>query len=105
MTQFIPLKPGINGFDHDHTRGAFKYATFFVPAPSDPIEGQAYPFFHRNPKNRPSPGQQPLNMGAKKESIGIKEVWVEFTAAPGQKNPRNYTGYFYSSDKLLNRIW
>lgn len=112
MTSFLPLKPGINGFDHDHTRGAFKYATFFIPAPSDPIEGQAYPCLDYTPPRKEGGGfpilkrgQKPIKKRPLELVIGISEVWVEFTAAPAMQNPRAYTGYFYSSDNLLNRIW
>jgi hypothetical protein len=112
LSTFITLTPGVNGFDQDHTRGAFKYATFFVPAPGDPEEGQAIPreplvlLNTRNDLYESS--QRPLEIedqSITKESIGIADVWVEFTAAPAMENPRAYTGFFNSSDELLNRIW
>ncbi|KAK8012674.1 hypothetical protein PG991_010049 [Apiospora marii] len=40
-----------------------------------------------------------------KPSIGISQVWVNCTSFPSQPNGRAYSGYFYSSNDLLNRIW
>ncbi|KAK4220821.1 Six-hairpin glycosidase-like protein [Podospora fimiseda] len=40
-----------------------------------------------------------------KQWVGIEEIWVNCTAFPSQKNGRAYSGYFYSSSELLNRIW
>lgn len=40
-----------------------------------------------------------------KPSVGITEIWVNCTSFPSQKNGRAYSGYFYSSSDLLNRIW
>ncbi|KAK4163568.1 Six-hairpin glycosidase-like protein [Cladorrhinum sp. PSN259] len=37
--------------------------------------------------------------------ITIKKVWTNCTAFPSQSNGRAYSGYFYSSSNLLNRIW
>jgi hypothetical protein len=37
-------------------------------------------------------------------TVSVKEVVVEFTAAPKQ-DLRGYTGYFHSDDELLNKIW
>ncbi|KAI1377197.1 Six-hairpin glycosidase-like protein [Hypoxylon crocopeplum] len=38
-------------------------------------------------------------------SVSITRIWVNCTSFPSQKNGRAYTGYFYSSSNLLNRIW
>ena len=37
--------------------------------------------------------------------IDLDAVNVQFTAAPGQANLRNYPGHFLSSDDQLNKIW
>ncbi|KAK4192911.1 Six-hairpin glycosidase-like protein [Podospora australis] len=41
----------------------------------------------------------------KKKWVSIRNVWVNCTAFPSQKNGRAYSGYFYSSNEMLNRIW
>jgi hypothetical protein len=38
-------------------------------------------------------------------TVDLDNVTLDFTAAPQMKNLRAYPNYFYSSDKLLNRIW
>ncbi|GJJ14884.1 hypothetical protein Clacol_009153 [Clathrus columnatus] len=38
-------------------------------------------------------------------TVGITDVWLNFTAMPHFENMRAYTGYFHSDDELLNRIW
>lgn len=40
-----------------------------------------------------------------KPPVAISQLWVNSTAFPSNPNPRAYTGYFYSSSHLLNRIW
>lgn len=93
MAQFVPLTPGtvsVYTFDASHVRGAFKYATFFVPGEGDPASGQA---FASN------------TTGTSTTSIGVSSVTVNFTACPNMANPRAYSGFFSSSDALLNRIW
>ncbi|KAL3452723.1 Six-hairpin glycosidase-like protein [Aspergillus insuetus] len=37
-------------------------------------------------------------------STALKDLYVQYTAAPGQAL-QEYTGYFQSNDELLNRIW
>ncbi|KAK3685694.1 Six-hairpin glycosidase-like protein [Podospora appendiculata] len=37
--------------------------------------------------------------------VSIASLWVNCTAFPSQTNGRAYSGYFYSSSSLLNRIW
>ncbi|KAI1635908.1 Six-hairpin glycosidase-like protein [Biscogniauxia mediterranea] len=38
-------------------------------------------------------------------SVVITQIWVNCTSFPSQPNGRAYSGYFYSSNALLNRIW
>lgn len=38
-------------------------------------------------------------------SVSVRNVRVEYMAAPAQKDLRAYAGYFHSNDELLNRIW
>lgn len=40
-----------------------------------------------------------------KALVSISQLWINSTAFPSNPNPRAYTGYFYSSSRLLNRIW
>ena len=37
--------------------------------------------------------------------VSITDMWVNCTAFPSQSNGRAYSGFFYSSSNLLNRIW
>jgi hypothetical protein len=37
--------------------------------------------------------------------VDLTGVSLAFSPAPGKANPAAYANYFYSSDKLLNRIW
>jgi hypothetical protein len=37
--------------------------------------------------------------------VDVTGAALQFTAAPDLANPRDYPDYFYSSDRLLNRIW
>lgn len=113
LTLFQPLVEGLNSLDEDHIRGAFKYVTLFIPHPHDPKDGQGRP--HLRKKKKPSAagssqlhivpqggGQQPL---LPDQLVSVRDVWVQYTAFPSHENARRYTGYFYSNDNLLNRIW
>src|SRR5882724_11897685 len=37
--------------------------------------------------------------------VDLRDVSLQFTAAPGMADPSAYPNYFYSNDDLLNRIW
>ncbi|KAG0134910.1 Six-hairpin glycosidase-like protein [Tuber indicum] len=116
LTHFQPLKSGLNSLGQEHVRGAFKYVTLFIPHPRDPKAGQALPHIASLTTKSIAAdlsdltqmdfgtrgGQQPL---LPVESVGFKDVWVKYSAFPSHENPRRYTGYFYSNDNLLNRIW
>ncbi|KAL7267753.1 hypothetical protein RUND412_009644 [Rhizina undulata] len=114
LSLFLPLVPGQNAVSQDHVRGAFKYVTLFIPHPNDPQSGEAAPYIESiyervfNPKVLSAltiGDQQPLLPDPDHPLVGVKDLWVEYTAFPSVENPRRYTGYFYSNDNLLNRIW
>ncbi|KAK6344887.1 hypothetical protein TWF718_006839 [Orbilia javanica] len=74
-----PLKAGNNSFDKIYVRGAFKYMTIWID------------------ENSTYTGETP--------SFTISDIYVPYAAMPHFENPKAYTGYFHSSDNLLNRIW
>ncbi|KAF3939119.1 hypothetical protein ABW19_dt0200677 [Dactylella cylindrospora] len=73
------IQAGNCSFDKIYVRGAFKYLTIWID---------------ENPEYT---GSTP--------SIVLSDLYVKYAAVPHFPNPRAYTGYFYSSDTLLNRIW
>ncbi|KAF3913941.1 hypothetical protein ABW21_db0206492 [Orbilia brochopaga] len=79
----LPLKvnitAGTSTFDPIYVRGAFKYMTIWIDA--NPSYNGATP------------------------SIVLTDLFVPYASMPHFENPKAYTGYFYSSDNLLNRIW
>ncbi|KAK2065718.1 Six-hairpin glycosidase [Colletotrichum caudatum] len=96
-------------------RGAFKYLTLSMPeypvladdrVVEQPLpEGQAVLEGYRSndeeeARHGPSgkgPHQQPW--------VTLRSLWVNCTAFPSQPNGRAYSGYFHSSNPMLNRIW
>ncbi|KAK8038131.1 hypothetical protein PG994_014898 [Apiospora phragmitis] len=101
----------------DFLRGGFKYLTLYIddiPVFESPtvrrlrqlittIASMAQKVLGKDPIS------QLVGQGEKrpysKPSIGISQVWVNCTSFPSQLNGRAYSGYFYSSNDLLNRIW
>ncbi|ORY71825.1 Six-hairpin glycosidase-like protein [Pseudomassariella vexata] len=101
--------------DPEFIRGGFKYLTVYVDV--IPV--------HRKPNASrreyivaalTSAAQKVLGVGDQmsalddkwphsKPSVGIRQIWVNCTSFPSQSNGRAYSGYFYSSSTLLNRIW
>ncbi|KAK6338861.1 hypothetical protein TWF696_009668 [Orbilia brochopaga] len=73
------IKAGSSTFDKIYVRGAFKYMTIWIDG------------------NATYNGATP--------SFVLTDLFVPYAAMPHFKNPQAYTGYFYSSDNLLNRIW
>lgn len=103
--------------DPEFIRGGFKYLTVWI---------QVIPVFGNDsasssglrPLQDMGPGQKILGGGVggqelkrgervplSKPSIGITQIWVNCSSFPSQSNGRAYSGYFYSSDSLLNRIY
>ncbi|KAK6856052.1 hypothetical protein PG995_008203 [Apiospora arundinis] len=101
----------------DFLRGGFKYLTLFI----DDIPVFESPTARRLRKlwatitsmTQTVLGKDPISQlvgqGEKKPyskpSIAISQVWVNCTSFPSQPNGRAYSGYFYSSNDLINRIW
>ncbi|KAK3325690.1 Six-hairpin glycosidase-like protein [Apodospora peruviana] len=86
--------------DPQYVRGAFKYFTVSLPYPpkrakiwDDAADHVGQTVFGNDTRySRPW--------------VRIRSLWVVCNAYPAQAgNGRNYTGYFYSSSSLLNRIW
>jgi alpha-L-rhamnosidase-like protein len=91
----------------DFVRGGFKYLTVQMPD---------YPVWRRDEAD----SQQVLLASSNDEReasvsggrdpyedhwVSIANIWVICTAFPSQTNGRAYSGYFYSSSNMLNRIW
>ncbi|KAF3934133.1 hypothetical protein ABW20_dc0100506 [Dactylellina cionopaga] len=70
---------GNNTFGKIYVRGAFKYMTVWVN------ENATY--------------------GGAAPSFTLSDLYIPYAAMPHFENPKAYTGYFHSSDNLLNRIW
>lgn len=107
-------------------RGAFKYLTISLPyhlstAPGprgrlsklwDSVDyladaGQKV-FRYGDDKGGKALPSYPVSSGLPRHSRGwvsLSDIWVNCTAFPSQTNGRAYSGYFYSSSNLLNRIW
>ncbi|KAH6698745.1 alpha-L-rhamnosidase A [Verticillium dahliae] len=94
----------------DFVRGGFKYLTIRMPV--YPVLGSGpAPFSHRDVL----PGQHVLSPGVERRKsdrdpyatpwVSIRNLWVDCTAFPSQAQGRAYSGYFFSSSNLLNRIW
>ncbi|KAI0123035.1 Six-hairpin glycosidase-like protein [Xylariales sp. AK1849] len=80
--------------DPEFIRGGFKYLTAYIehiPVLTHVDGGQQAVLEENRPYSKPS--------------IGLTRIWVNCTSFPSQPNGRAYSGYFYSSSRLLNRIW
>ncbi|KAI5862933.1 Six-hairpin glycosidase-like protein [Durotheca rogersii] len=94
----------------EFNRGAFKYLTLYIDdipvleALGRPDSGAAAEQEVLG-LGRSSPHVSGERQPYSKPSVGIAQIWVNCTSFPSQKNGRAYTGYFYSSSDLLNRIW
>lgn len=75
----MTITRGNSSFDKIHVRGAFKYLTVFI--------------------------NNATNTSTSSPKVTLTDLWVDYSAMPHFANPQAYTGYFYSSDNLLNRIW
>ncbi|KAK8034417.1 hypothetical protein PG993_009412 [Apiospora rasikravindrae] len=102
----------------DFLRGGFKYLTLYIddiPVFKSPTAQRFRQLFTTiaGVAQKVLLGKDPIlqvvDQGEKrpysKPSIGISQVWVNCTSFPSQPNGRAYSGYFYSSNDLLNRIW
>ncbi len=98
----------------EFTRGAFKYFTINLPYKRDPassgIVGGLWDLVDSAGQRVLGHESRPLStyLGATRYSrayVSIADLWVNCTAFPSQPNGRAYSGYFYSSSNLLNRIW
>ena len=120
-------RTGVRCVGRDFIRGAFKYLTIQLPASSDAAEsprrrpgarqrilswvdsavqkvlGNVEPNSEPEPETDFSIETEPSS--SPKAWLAFTRVWVNCTAFPSQRNGRAYTGYFHSSDNLLNRIW
>lgn len=94
----------------DFIRGGFKFLTLYMEdkpvfrahGESGPGEAVAYGTEEAQKTLRAEAEDQRLHANP---SIVISRVWVNCTSFPSQSNGRAYSGYFYSSSDLLNRIW
>ncbi|KAI1847213.1 hypothetical protein JX266_006753 [Neoarthrinium moseri] len=103
--------------DPEFNRGGFKYLTAYIdviPVFDDRISassldgdslteksGQIVFDAHQEVEPSTFDERRPYS----KPSIGVRQLWVNCTSFPSQSNGRAYSGYFYSSSSLLNRIW
>ncbi|KAK8136321.1 hypothetical protein PG984_004261 [Apiospora sp. TS-2023a] len=101
----------------DFLRGGFKYLTLYIddiPVFESPtarrlrylittVAGVVQKMLGKDPISNIV--SQAEKRPYSKPSIGISQVWVNCTSFPSQPNGRAYSGYFYSSNDLLNRIW
>ncbi|KAI1075879.1 Six-hairpin glycosidase-like protein [Whalleya microplaca] len=102
--------------DPEFIRGAFKYLTLYidyipvfneehqsilghilttVSTNAQKVLGRSQSRSHVQEEKRPY----------SKPAVGITQIWVNCTSFPSQTNGKAYSGYFYSSNNLLNRIW
>jgi hypothetical protein len=99
---------GINCVDTQHSRGAFKYLTLYVPVEdcSCPTGSRREEFSSANidPADAEhglyeAVGQKILGKkgNRKQPVVAISKAWVNCTAFPSNPNGRAYTGYFDSS--------
>ncbi|KAM0324174.1 hypothetical protein ACHAQA_008367 [Verticillium albo-atrum] len=102
-------RTGVVCVGDDFVRGGFKYLTIRMPV---------YPVFGRSPMpvvHNEAPEQLILSPDIARTKpdrdpyaspwVSIRNLWVNCTAFPSQTNGRAYSGYFFSSNNLLNRIW
>ncbi|KAH8664022.1 Six-hairpin glycosidase-like protein [Xylariales sp. PMI_506] len=82
----------------EYIRGAFKYLTVYIDVIPVFSEGR---WASRESSQSALGEREPYS----KPSIGISQLWVNCSSFPSQTNGRAYSGYFYSSSTLLNRIW
>ncbi|KAM7215829.1 Six-hairpin glycosidase-like protein [Rhypophila decipiens] len=86
----LKLKGGKTGkvcVGKDFVRGSFKYFTISVPVSWAAL------------------GEEQSQTRQDRHWLRIKSLWAVLTSYPDQKYGQNYTGYFHSSNDLLNRIW
>ncbi|KAI5921402.1 Six-hairpin glycosidase-like protein [Camillea tinctor] len=102
-------------------RGGFKYLTLYIDDESPvPQEQSARSRFGSMLYSLTNTAQKVLGLGDSfsdittdgkpssprlASSVVITQIWVNCTSFPSQPNGRAYSGYFYSSSPLLNRIW
>ncbi|KAH8891384.1 Six-hairpin glycosidase [Thozetella sp. PMI_491] len=101
--------------DPEFNRGAFKYLTINLPykkSSDDAVSAgdRIWNMVDTLGQKVLGHDSRPLStyIGTMKYSrayVSLSNVWVNCTAFPSQSNGRAYSGYFYSSSRLLNRIW
>ncbi|KAB5563061.1 Six-hairpin glycosidase-like protein [Coniochaeta sp. 2T2.1] len=110
--------------DPEFVRGGFKYLTISLPRqwPAaaegqgrlsrlwDTVDylgaaGQKILGYSGHDSRRPLSSYLSSTSGSNRAWVSLSDVWVNCTAFPSQTNGRAYSGYFYSSSNLLNRIW
>ncbi|KAK3327999.1 Six-hairpin glycosidase-like protein [Cercophora scortea] len=119
-------RTGIICVGSEFVRGAFKYLTVSLPYRSSDATGDSesadeskgasifsWDTLDRIGQKILGHGKRPLSSYLSKSRrqfysrawVSIAKLWVNCTAFPSQTNGRAYSGYFYSSSSLLNRIW
>lgn len=96
----------------DFVRGGFKYLTLQMPV-YPVLQQQDQHKLHSDSYESSGHNEQQVlgqTEGGGRDPYGeywvsLRNLWVECTAFPSQSNGRAYSGYFYSSSRLLNRIW
>ncbi|KAI0600414.1 hypothetical protein F4775DRAFT_62872 [Biscogniauxia sp. FL1348] len=100
-------------------RGGFKYLTLYIDEASAAQENAGSRFdsmldsLTNTAQRILALGDSFSNVAAEEKppsprlapSVVITQIWVNCTSFPSQPNGRAYSGYFYSSSALLNRIW
>ncbi|KAK3994677.1 Six-hairpin glycosidase-like protein [Cladorrhinum sp. PSN332] len=120
----LPLVLGVTGkgseeekvvcVGREFVRGGFRYLTLVVLEDEEEGEGEGegtglswWETAKQSVLGGVKGGKKDKKKEKKKEGpwLSVGKVWVNCTAFPSQKNGRAYSGYFYSSSDLLNRIW
>ncbi|KAB5545597.1 Six-hairpin glycosidase-like protein, partial [Coniochaeta sp. 2T2.1] len=110
--------------DPEFVRGGFKYLTISLPRqwPAAAEEsgrlsrlwnaidylgaaGQKILGYSSHDSRRPLSSYLSSTSSSNRAWVSLSDLWVNCTAFPSQTNGRAYSGYFYSSSNLLNRIW
>ncbi|KAI0007719.1 Six-hairpin glycosidase-like protein [Xylariaceae sp. FL0662B] len=97
--------------DPEFIRGGFKYLTLYiddipVPKQRESRLGRIFTTFTTATQkvlglDQSRPEKRPYS----KPAVSITQIWVNCTSFPSQTNGKAYSGYFYSSNNLLNQIW
>ncbi|KAI1503574.1 Six-hairpin glycosidase-like protein [Biscogniauxia marginata] len=113
--------------DPEFIRGGFKYLTLYidwnpvlgresvksrlggifdsVASTAQKVLGLSGSAPHVSPDDEKKPPSHSYSYSYATPSVVITQVWANCTSFPSQANGRAYSGYFYSSSALLNRVW